>query len=304
MEVVNFRGGSIQKNHLFLEMKQNIRDCSIPSLAPTSRFKKKRVKFKSTSSGKLNSKMANLKAKNSLKGKCEYLKTLFGRLPEEFKFYLKFELKRAEFENCKTKFKELKSSKIRSTFGGSKNVDKQLEELLQHLYNIIRELNTIGRFKITQSQQHGTGTNFRLGRFHVAFVGFISVADFGRERAQGDSAQTAHKYGEFFELAVEENDPFSADSRTTISEIVPERVRRRRIRVRVRLHDSGNRGGLDGHGRERRHDDDRHHQRRLDRGNEERAGENQHTDQDAEFGERGKQGNRVTGGGGRARGSD
>ena len=135
----------MQKNHLFLEMKQNIRDCSIPSLAPTSRFKKKRVKFKTTSSGKLNTKSGSAKAKNSLKGRTEHLKTVLGRLPDDFQFYLRFELKRAEFENCKTRFKELKSSKIRSTFGGSKDVDKQLESLLERLYGTIRELNQIGR---------------------------------------------------------------------------------------------------------------------------------------------------------------
>jgi hypothetical protein len=141
---IQFRGCGIQKNHLFNEMKQNIRDCSIPSLAPTSRFKKKRVKFKSTTSEKLNSKQSQLKNKNSLKNRSENLRTLYGRLPEEFKFYLQFELKRVEFENYKSKFKDIKNNKIRSTFGDSSQVDQQLENLMDKLYSIIRELNFIG----------------------------------------------------------------------------------------------------------------------------------------------------------------
>ena len=144
MEVSTFRGCALQKNHLFLEMKQNLRDCSIPSLAPTSRFKKKRLKFKATTSEKLNSKQHPPKGKRSFKNQIEQIKSLYSKIPEDFKFYLKFELKRIEFENYKKKIKDLKNSKIRSTFGGSQEVDNQLESLMDKLYDLIRELNSIG----------------------------------------------------------------------------------------------------------------------------------------------------------------
>ena len=145
MEVSTFKGCAIQKNHLFLEMKKNLRDCSIPSLAPTSRFKKKRLKFKTTTSVKLSSKKNISKGKHFLKNKIEEIKTLYSKLPDDFKFYFKFELKRVEFENYKRKIRDLKNSKIRSTFGGSKEVDNQLEDLMEKLYGIIRELNIIGK---------------------------------------------------------------------------------------------------------------------------------------------------------------
>ena len=145
MEVSTFNGSAIQKNHLFLEMKRNLRECSIPSLAPTSRFKKKRLKFKATTSGKLNSKQNISKGKNSFNNQIEEIKKLYSRLPDDFKFYMKFELKRVEFKNYKRKIRELKNSKIRSTFGGSKEVDSQLEDLMEKLYSIIRELNIIGK---------------------------------------------------------------------------------------------------------------------------------------------------------------
>jgi hypothetical protein len=145
MSETTFFGCTLSKNNLFLEMKQNLRECSIPSLAPTSRFKKKRLKFKTTTSKEINAKSANSKTKRSYKAKAEFVKNLYAKIPEDFKFYLKFELKKLEFENYKGKIKELKNSKIRSTFGGSQEVDKKLEELMDSLYSIVHELKNIGR---------------------------------------------------------------------------------------------------------------------------------------------------------------
>ena len=137
-ESKKFFGETMNKMNLFKEMKENLRESSIPSLAPTSHFKKKRKPFKTETN--LNSS----KNKFNTKNKAEYLKQVYGKLPFEFKFYLQFQLKQIEFEKLKQKVKKLKQSKIRSTFGGSERVDKDIENLLDQMYSFVQEMQLIG----------------------------------------------------------------------------------------------------------------------------------------------------------------
>ena len=147
-----FKGLSHDKGGLFSEMKVQIRTCSIPSLAPTSRFKKKTRRFQPASKAPKRSFKTLLDQsgassqgglKSILKMKKAEMRSLGALLPEGLKFYAEFLGLGFDFDGSKHLFKEIKKSKIRSTFGGADKVDQKLEENMGKMYGTVHRLSAI-----------------------------------------------------------------------------------------------------------------------------------------------------------------
>lgn len=148
----SFYGLTFDKAALFSEMKHQLRTCSIPSLAPTSRFKKKSRRIlsapkthKKSPRTLLNQSGASSQGglKSIIQSKKSEIRAFNSKLPDSLKFYGEFLSLGLDFDGSKKIFKDIKKNKIRSTFGGSEKVDQKLEEKMSQMYGLVHQLSAI-----------------------------------------------------------------------------------------------------------------------------------------------------------------